>query len=243
MKQVGLKEWRVFSYSPLEKLNAQVWRVEGSLPNMPLKRVMTLLRLKDGAIVIHNAIALNEEDMRAIEAWGEPRYLIVPNGFHRLDAAIFKQRYPQLKVLCPRGARALVSQAVQVDSDYSELTEGTLGGDQLRIFHLKGLAEKEGALLMKAEDGVTLVVNDAIFNQPHLPGFKGLILRLIGSTGEIKITRIARLFLVKNRAEFADQLRALADVPQLKRIIVSHGPVISDSPAECLKRLALQLVQ
>ena len=34
--------------------------------------------------------------------------LVVPGGFHRLDAKIYKARYPQVKVLCPAGARQKV---------------------------------------------------------------------------------------------------------------------------------------
>ena len=39
--------------------------------------------------------------MRDLEAYGAPAFLIVPNDHHRLDAQIWKERYPALKVIAP----------------------------------------------------------------------------------------------------------------------------------------------
>lgn len=35
---------------------------------------MTLIRLEDGRLVIHNGIALEEEEMRRIEEWGQTAF-------------------------------------------------------------------------------------------------------------------------------------------------------------------------
>src|SRR5687767_7163258 len=110
------QEWKVLPHGPIEKLEDNLWRVEGSLPGgMPLKRVMTVARLRDGQLVIHNAIALGPAEMAELERFGKPAYLIVPNAYHRLDAKIWKDRYPQIAAGCPAGARAKVSEVVPVD--------------------------------------------------------------------------------------------------------------------------------
>src|SRR5690606_38404698 len=80
-------------HGPLERLEDNLWRVEGALPNMALRRVMTVVRMADGRLVIHSAIALPDELMAQIEAWGRPSYLLVPNAYHRLDAPAYKARY------------------------------------------------------------------------------------------------------------------------------------------------------
>ena len=54
---------------------------------------------------IHNAIAVDDRTRAEIEAWGRPRWLLVPNGWHRLDAGAFAARYDDLEVLCPSGSR------------------------------------------------------------------------------------------------------------------------------------------
>jgi FAD/FMN-containing dehydrogenase len=90
--------WQVLPHGPIERLTENLWRVEGTLENMALKRVMTIARGTDGKLVVHSAIALNNDSMRAIDAFGDVAAIIVPNGYHRLDALVFAQRYPHAKV-------------------------------------------------------------------------------------------------------------------------------------------------
>src|SRR3990172_8054657 len=95
--------WTVLSHRPVETIEENLWCVEGRIPHMGLKRRMTVARDADGGLVIHSAIALDDAEMKTLESWGEPRRLIVPNGWHRLDAAIYKQSYPRIQVLAPAG--------------------------------------------------------------------------------------------------------------------------------------------
>ena len=73
-----------------------------------MKRVMTIARRTDGTLVIHNAIALADAEMAEIDAWGKVATIVVPNGYHRLDAKIFHDRYPGARVVCPAGSRTNV---------------------------------------------------------------------------------------------------------------------------------------
>ena len=106
--------WRVLPHRPLAQLSERVWRLEGDLEDMPMKRVMTIARRGDGGLVVYNAIAADDPTMAAIEKLGEIRAILVPNGFHRLDAKIFHDRFPSAQVVCPAGARAKIEQVVPV---------------------------------------------------------------------------------------------------------------------------------
>src|SRR6185369_9988190 len=96
--------WRVLPHRPLAQLSERVWRLEGDLEGMPMRRVMTIARRGDGGLVVHNAIAADAPTMAAIAKLGEIRALVVPNGFHRLDAKVFHDRFPAAQVICPAGA-------------------------------------------------------------------------------------------------------------------------------------------
>ena len=114
-------EWRVLPHEPLQKLEENLWFVIGNLEGgAPLKRTMAVAKRRDGKLVIHNAVALEDELMKELESHGELAYLLVPNGFHRLDAPRFKARYPSIKVLCPEGARAKVAKVIAVDGTYAD---------------------------------------------------------------------------------------------------------------------------
>lgn len=208
------------------------------MPNMPLRRVMTIARRRDGALVIHNGIALEEASMARIEALGQPTYLVVPNGYHRIDAAAYKLRYPQIRVVCPAGARRKVATVVEVDLDYHAWPDDL----DVTLRHAKGVGEAEGVMLVHHGDGASLVVNDLIFNMPHVPGFTGWVLRHVTkSSGGPRVSRVSRWFLVKDRQAFAEDLRALAETPGLRRVIVSHHACIDDAPAGVLRGVAASL--
>lgn len=228
--------WTVHPHEPIEKLEDNLWRVEGSLPNMPLRRVMTLARDDRGDVFVHNAIALEEPLMRELEEFGRLRYLVVPNAFHRLDAPAFKRRYPRLEVVCPVAARKRVAQVVSVDHTYDSLA--ATPGVELR--HVAGTGGREGVMIVRHGDSASVVLNDLLFNMPHVPGIHGFVLRyLTASSGGPRVSRIAKLFLIKHKGEVAREFELLAQIPGLVRIIVSHHETISDEPAAALRHASI----
>jgi hypothetical protein len=227
--------WRVLDHGPLEQLESNLWRIEGDLPGMAMRRVMTLARMSDGRLVVHNGVALEDDLMRRIEAFGEPAFLVVPNGYHRMDAAAFKARYPQLRVICPAGARAAVEKVVPIDLTYDAFPEDADVG----LRHVAGLRDREGVMTVRHEPGSTLVFNDLVFNMPHQRGLTGFVLKQITrSSGGPRISRLSRMFLVADRRALEADLQVLADTPGLRRIIVAHHEVIDTEPAAVLRSLA-----
>lgn len=227
--------WKVIEHGPIERLSEHLWRVEGSIPGMGLRRVMSVAKLGDGRLVVHNAIALAEAEMAELERWGEVAFVIVPNAFHRIDAPRFAARYPNAKILCPTAATSAVARKVAVHGSYDLLPADA----RVSMGMLDGVGNAEGFMTVKDEEGTTLVLNDAVFNMPHAEGLTGFVLEHVTqSTGGPRVTRVARLFLVKDKRAFAEGLVKLAGTPELSRIIVSHHRMITDAPAETLRAVA-----
>lgn len=172
--------------------------------------------------------------MQEIERWGKPAFLVVPNGWHRLDCVVFKERYPEARIVCPAGSRKKVEEVVPVELTY----EAFPGDETVTLTHITGLRDLEGVLTVRSDDGVTLVFNDLIFNQPHLPGLGGMVMRLLGSTGEPKVTRLMRTLAVKDKHALREHLLALASTPDLVRIVPGHGLVITEDAAATLRSIA-----
>ena len=76
------------------------------------------------------------------------------------------------------------------------------------------------------------MVTDALFNHDDTPGLPGLFFKYVtASTGHFGISRLGKLLLLKERRAYADYLRAWADDPQLRGVVVGHGDaVIEDLP-------------
>jgi hypothetical protein len=227
------KTWTVLPHKPIEKLAPNLWRVQAMMEGGRTQRQMVLARLGDGRVIVHNAIALSEPDMKELEAWGEPSVIFVPNGFHRMDAAIWKQRYPSAKVLTPTAARKRVEKVVQVDGP----TETAPSDAQVRLTPIDGVPG-EGVMEVRTDSGVNLVFCDAVLNMPKL-GFP--MNAFLGPTGKISVPRVMRVIGVKNRAAFATHLDRLAATPSLERLMFGHGKPITEDPAAALRTVVAQM--
>jgi hypothetical protein len=223
-----LDTWKVFPHRPIETMSPNVWRIEGDLPGANGTRVMTVAKRTDGKLVVHNAIALDDPQMKELDEFGEVAVIVVPNGFHRLDAGIFAKRYPNAKVVCPEGAKKKVEQVVKVHTAYDDKS---IGDDDVRFEHLEGTNRGEGVMLVRSADGETVVLNDAINNLPKMGGFFGFIL---APTGRASVPRIARWMMIKDKPAFRAHVERLAKQSNLKRVIVSHGAVMSKDAGDTL---------
>lgn len=225
-------EWKILPHGPIEKLTDRLWRVEGQLD--ALKRVMAIAKRADGTLAIHNGIALGDAEMAELEAWGKVSAVIVPNGYHRLDAKVFAERYPDAKVYCPAGARAKVEQVVRVDGSYQDFASDA----HVTLTTLEGTKQREGVMIVRGAT-TALVFNDAVFNMPHGRGFTGFVFRRItDSTGGPRVSRLFRWLVLADKAPFRAQLAELAKLPDLSHIVVSHHLTITEDPAGTLARIA-----
>jgi hypothetical protein len=236
----GSDAWRVLENGGIEKLNDRLWRVQGRLPGMTLRRTMTVARRGDGGLVIHSAIALDEGAMREMEAWGTPRFLVVPNRFHRMDAPRFKRRYPDLRVLTPRGERAKVDKVVATDGVYEDFPPDEV----VRLHTLPGTKEREGAMLVAGNDGLSVILNDVMMNMDRKRDVLGfLITTLMGSAPGPRISHLSKRMIIQDRRLLGQELERLASLPNLARLIVSHEKVVTGAAAaaQALRQAATYL--
>jgi hypothetical protein len=231
--------WKVLPHGALTAIDDDILTVVGDIP-MPvgnLKRRMTVVRLRDRRLVIFSAVALHEDEMRALEEFGQPAFLVVPNDHHRLDAKIWKDRYPAMQVITPHGARDKVEKAVPVDA-----TDADFNDPDVVLITVPGTHEHEAALEVRKPSGTTLILNDIVGNMRDATGFGGWLLRVMGFAGdEPHVPLPIKMAIVRNKAALAAQLRQWAELPALKRILVSHGSAIEDDPPGALRKLATSL--
>jgi hypothetical protein len=216
--------WKVLEHGPIERLTERLWWVQGALPGMSLKRAMVVAKLASGGLAIHSAIALRDAEQAELEAWGKPEVLIVPSGYHRLDAPAYVRRYPGLRVLAPRGSRGKVAEVVAVHGSYEDFA----GDGVVQLHTLPGVGEREGVLSVRSDDGVTIVLNDVVMNMDRKRDWLGyLFTTVLGSAPGPRVSRLGKLALVKDRAALRTELLRLAALPDLARLIVAHEKVTS----------------
>ena len=233
------EHWKVLPHGKLVAMGSDILTVTGDIP-MPLakfQRRMTVIRLQDSRLVIFSAIALDEAEMHGLENYGIPAFLVVPNDKHRLDAKIWKDRYPAIQVVAPAGARENIEKVVAVDATHVDF-----GDPNVTLVTVPGTAEREFALEVRRADSATLVVNDIIGNIRDASGLGGWMLRMMGFAGkEPHVPLPVKFALISDKAAVARQLRQWAELPGLKRVLVSHGAPIETDPKATLRKLAESL--
>jgi hypothetical protein len=226
-----LTEWTVYPHDPIEKLGDNLWRVSGRLGD--IQRQMVLAKRKDGGVVIYNAVALDEPQMKELEAWGDPAVLVVPNGYHRVDCGIWKARYPKLKVVAPPKGAKRVGKIVAVD----HVTEEAPKDDTVKLFSMDGCAF-ETCLEVRTGDQLTLSFCDTILNVPKRTGMIGFML---APSGEVSAPRMMRWMAIKDKRAFAAHLEKLASEPGLARVFFGHGAPVTENAPAALRKVAAQL--
>ncbi|WP_137455224.1 hypothetical protein [Halomicronema hongdechloris] len=231
----------VLPHSPITELVSGLWHVIGVL--RPTPREMVIYRLPDGCLLIHSAIALDEASLKHLESLGTPTIMIVPNRIHRIDAAIYKRRYPQLAVVAPAVAKPYVEEVVAVDA----IAEEWLPDYGIICHTPNGIRPQELVYELPLTTGKALLFTDILFNltdaylEAHAPRSKWL-LRWLGAGNQFGITALGQRFFMTDKAAYRQWLQTLADtVSSLRVISVAHGAPITKDCSEQLRSAANRL--
>jgi hypothetical protein len=215
----------------MQQLADNLWLVEGPMPLTWIRRTMIVARDQHGRLLLHSAIALDAPGVAALEALGTPTWLVVPNGYHRLDAPAYKQRYPGLQVIAPVGATARVRKVVDVDVIYDQFASNSA----LRLEQAPWEDAAEGVVHVRSADGATLVFNDLVWTPPDV-GFAARIHRALRQKPQVPL--IARHMHAPRGRALRDWLEQLAQTPDLVRIVPGHGAPITHNARQALQRIA-----
>lgn len=234
------QQWKALPHGKLAEIDPNILTVTGRIhmPLADLPRRMTVARLSGRRLVVFSAIALEEASMRMLENYGRPAFLVVPNDKHRLDARVWKDRFPGMQVVAPEGSRKKVEDVVPVDT-----TAPRFDDNSVQFVTVPGTGRREAALLIHSPNGATLVLNDLIGNIRESSGFGGWFLRLMKFAGdEPQVPRPVKWAMIDDQGALRAQLLQWSALPTLRRILVSHGEPIDYKPAEVLSDLAHTLM-
>lgn len=233
------QQWTVLPHGKPVQIDENILTVVGEIhmPLMDLPRRMTVVRLADASLVVFSAIALDDDEMSALEGYGRPAYLVVPSDKHRLDAKVWKDRYPEIQVISPEGARAKVEEAVAVDTVTPHFDD-----PNVQFVTVPGTRGREAALVVRTPKGMTLVLNDVVGNIRDAAGFGGWLLHLAGfADKEARVPAVVKMAVIEDTKALRAQLLQWSEIDSLVRILVSHGAPIENKPRQVLRELAESL--
>ena len=221
----------------------------------PPVRNMNIYRIPDGSkrLVIYNGVSINDATLNEIEELGTPTILVVPNWMHREDAAIWKNKYPNILVVCPSIAKLKSKEEVNVDMTIEEWVNEKEWSPFVQFKTIDGWSEFELVLEVQLEaigkDGSTntdggkgkiaMLVCDLLFTMVDCPKLSmigkciswffdsSIVLPSDPNTMIVVpvVTRIARLFVIKDWKKAEQWYRTYAEEwgKKIAVILVGHG--------------------
>ncbi len=195
---------------------------------------MTILRLRDGSLLVHSPNVLDEPAKAFFAEHGEPRYVIAPNAFHHLWLEDWRKSFPRALFLA---SPALATKRRDfpwngiVGDDGAEPWQGEVGA------HVFQGANTLGEVVLFHRASRTLILTDLLmnFDASWAPGFWSSVpFRIYGAYGGPVVTRLTRFCMKDRAAARASVEHLMAWEP--RRVIVSHGRVLEDVSGVDIRR-------
>jgi hypothetical protein len=204
-----------------------VWIIDSGhqVAGAPLPVRMTVLRLGNGALLLHSPTRFTPETKASIERIGPIAHVVAPNTVHCSYLSAWQERVPGATywgVPGLRKRRSVVSSALRLDHDLADGEPPQWQGD-IECMLVKGLGVIEAALFHRPSG--TLVLTDLVVNVEtrKLPWPLSLGARVVGSAaphGRAPLyARMAFKAGGKTAIEAARRIVAL----EPERVIFSHG--------------------
>ena len=229
------RPWTVTRHDPIEKLEDNLWAVNGDVPGAPFHRRMSIVRRSDGTLLFFNAVPLDDAALAEVMAWGRPAILVVPHDQHMIDARAFAEKL-QLKVYGPKACEAKVRARIA--------TAGTLdqipADPSMEIQTVPGVKNGEPALIVHHAGGrVSLLFSDVIMN--NAKSSIGFLPRMLGFAGGVKVVPVFRMMFLKDKPALKSQLEQWAGLTSLVRLVPCHGDLVPAGAPEALRAAAASL--
>ena len=209
-----------------------MWQVTGTLA-LPVPRNMTVVRTAERELVLYSVVAMDEPGMRALEALGRPRFMVIPHRRHQMDAPFYKARYPGLRVLAPEPLRV---RGVTVDAGLAELRAAGI-----ESFVLPGNDHEDVVMDVPFGDGRALCVCESLGNVKS-SGAISLLFRVLGPPGGgFGVARAVRIREIRDRPRLRRWLQTQAKRADLRALLFGHGVPILDEVPAALERAAAQV--
>jgi hypothetical protein len=228
------RPWIVTRHDPVEKLEDNLWAVQGDVPGIPFKRRMFIIKRSDGTLMFFGmAIPLEDQLLAEVTAWGRPSILVVTHDQHMIDARPFAEKLG-LKVYGPRPCEA----KMRARAEIAGMLENVPPDPNVQVMPVAGAKTGEPAVIVKSDGGrrVSLLVSDVLQNNPKRA--IGLLPRIMGFGGGPKVVPVFKMMFLKDKAALKRQLTQWAEMPGLARLVPCHGDAVTSGAAEAIRAAA-----
>jgi hypothetical protein len=198
---------------------------------LPVGTRMTVVRLRDGSLLLHSPVALDDALEAELSSLGPPRHAIAPNRFHHLFIGDYRRAFPELRLYAapglPEKRRDLCFDAVLSDEPPPAWAA------ELDQEHFKGFPIMSEVAFCHRKSR-TLITSDLAFNLgPEAPLVTRAAFRLVGGYGRLGPSLVEKI-LIRDRASARASLERIL-AWDFDRVVVAHGTVLETGGREALR--------
>jgi hypothetical protein len=224
------RPWIVTSHDPIQKIDDNLWTVDGDVPGLPIKRRMAIIKRSNGDLVFFNAVPLKDEVLEEVRSWGRPAMLLVPHHQHMIDGHAFREKLG-LKLYGSAECADEIKKRAKLDGLLQDIAED----EHVKVHASQGNKLGEPVIEVRSGGGarVSLLFGDMIQNTPSAS--LGLMFRMMGFGGGPKVVPVFKMMFVKDKARLKEQIAGWSELKNLTRLMPSHGNLVSEGAAAALK--------
>ena len=201
-----------------------------SIVGMELTTTMTVLRLRDGELLLYSPISLTPERQAAVSALGRVAHLYAPNLFHHLYVGAWAAAFPDARLHAAEGLTKK-RKDLRIDRVHGGPREPAFTDlvDEVRI---EGCRLGETALVFRPAR--LLLVADLVHNVGRPQGaWTKLYTRAMGFYDRVALSRVLRWTAFSDRSAARRSIDQLLGMP-FERAIVGHGTPLRAGAKEAL---------
>ncbi len=216
----------------MDKLANDLWAVASpqSFLGLHLGTRMTVVRLRDGSLLVHSPIALTPSLKAEVALLGPVRHIVAPSQAHHLYAGEWQDAYPDALLHAAVGL-AMRRKDLAIDRELRGDAQADWDSD-LETTFLDGTLLNETVFFHRPSR--SLIVADLIENfqtSPHWP--TRTYLKLAGIHGRPGLSRGLRLI-------FRDKKRARRSIDEMlgwdfDRVVLAHGEIIESGGRDAVR--------
>ncbi len=212
----------------MRELASNLWVVEKpfKLLGAEFGNRMTIIRLGDGALLLHSPVKMDPDTLAAVKGLGEVAYLVKPNNFHGLYMEEWRRTFP-----CARHFSAKID-AEANDTSSMEQLAADLPDEELAVVEIMGAPRVNEWALIHVASG-TLVLTDVALNiGVGVSLWTKIFFTLNGAYQRFGPSRVMRR-LISDKVAFKESMDRIMQY-DVARIIVSHGDIVESNAQEKL---------
>ena len=195
---------------------------------------MSVIRLRDGGLVLHSPVRLTPELRAELDALGPVRGVIAPSRAHHLFAGDYPAGYPDCLLFAAPGLpekRPDLKFAAELSDEAAPLWRAEL---EQHVF--RGAPFMNEVVFFHPASR-TILFTDLVFNLP--PAGMGnfasrVFFRLLGANGRFGPHRMVKYVFLRDRAAARESLERILRW-DFERVIMTHGDVLEHGGREAVR--------